>query len=86
MVDIPEGITLVGVSPMRQRKVYPESFKKDAVRRLLARGSRTVPELAKELESAKEFSPQHFRQTGFVRASQPRAYLLQLRWGGRVSG
>lgn len=34
---------------MRQRKVYPESFKKDAVRRLMARGSRTVSEVAKEL-------------------------------------
>jgi transposase len=34
---------------MRQRKVYPESFKKDAVRRLMARGSRTVTEIAKEL-------------------------------------
>src|SRR5262245_66305860 len=34
---------------MQQRKVYPESFKKDAVRRVMARGSRTVAEIAKEL-------------------------------------
>jgi len=34
---------------MRQRKTYPESFKKDAVRRLMARGSRTVTEIVKEL-------------------------------------
>lgn len=34
---------------MRQRKIYPESFKKDAVRRLMARGSRTVSEVVKEL-------------------------------------
>jgi transposase len=34
---------------MRQRKVYPESFKKDAVRRLMARGSKTVTDIAKEL-------------------------------------
>lgn len=34
---------------MQQRKVYPESFKRDAVRRVMARGSRTVSEIAKEL-------------------------------------
>jgi transposase len=34
---------------MRQRKVYPESFKKDAVCRLMARGSKTVTDIAKEL-------------------------------------
>lgn len=34
---------------MRQRKIYPESFKRDAVRRLMARGSRTVSEVVKEL-------------------------------------
>ena len=34
---------------MRQRKIYPESFKKDAVRRLMARGSKTVTEIVKEL-------------------------------------
>lgn len=34
---------------MRQRKVYPEPFKKDAVRRLMARGSKTVTDIAKEL-------------------------------------
>lgn len=34
---------------MQQRKVYPESFKKDAVRRVMARGSRTVAEIAREL-------------------------------------
>ena len=34
---------------MQQRKSRPDSFKKDAVRRLLARGSKTVTEIAKEL-------------------------------------
>lgn len=34
---------------MQQRKSRPESFKKDAVRRLLARGSKSVTEVAKEL-------------------------------------
>ena len=34
---------------MHQRKSHPDSFKKDAVRRLLARGSKTVTEIAKEL-------------------------------------
>lgn len=34
---------------MQQRKSHPASFKKDAVRRLLARGSKTVNEIAKEL-------------------------------------
>jgi len=34
---------------MQQRKSHPQSFKKDAVRRLLARGSKTVTEIAKEL-------------------------------------
>jgi transposase len=34
---------------MPQRKTRPDSFKKDAVRRLLARGSKTITEVAKEL-------------------------------------
>ena len=34
---------------MQQRKIRPDSFKKDAVRRLMARGSKTVSEIAKEL-------------------------------------
>ena len=34
---------------MQKRKSHPDSFKKDAVRRLIARGSKTVTEIAKEL-------------------------------------
>jgi len=34
---------------MQKRKSRPESFKKDAVRRLIARGSKSVEEIAKEL-------------------------------------
>jgi len=34
---------------MQKRKSHPESFKKDAVRRLIARGSKSVTEIAKEL-------------------------------------
>lgn len=34
---------------MQQRKLRPKSFKKDAVRRLMARGSKTVVEIAREL-------------------------------------
>ena len=34
---------------MQQRKSRPDSFKRDAVRRLIARGSKTVAEIAKEL-------------------------------------
>lgn len=34
---------------MQQRKIHPDSFKKDAVRRLMARGTKTIPEVAKEL-------------------------------------
>ena len=34
---------------MQQRNSHPDSFKKDAVRRLMARGSKTVAELAEEL-------------------------------------
>jgi transposase len=34
---------------MQQRKSHPDSFKKDAVRRVMARGSKTVAEVAKEL-------------------------------------
>ena len=34
---------------MQKRNSHPDSFKKDAVRRLLARGSKTVSEIAKEL-------------------------------------
>ena len=34
---------------MQQRKSRPESFKKDAVRRVMARGSKTIAEIAKEL-------------------------------------
>jgi transposase len=49
LVDIPKGITLVGVPPMQQRKRHPDSFKKDAVRRVMARGTKTVAEVAKDL-------------------------------------
>ncbi len=34
---------------MQHRKSRPDSFKKDAVRRVMARGSKTVTEIAKEL-------------------------------------
>lgn len=34
---------------MEQRKSRPDTFKKDAVRRLMARGSKTVAEIAREL-------------------------------------
>jgi transposase-like protein len=34
---------------MQHRKTHPDSFKKDAVRRPIARGSKTVTEIAKEL-------------------------------------
>lgn len=34
---------------MQQRKFRPDSFKRDAVRRVMARGTRTVAEIAKEL-------------------------------------
>jgi transposase len=34
---------------MQQRKSRPDSFKKDAVRRLMARGSKTIAEIAEEL-------------------------------------
>lgn len=34
---------------MQQRKSRPDSFKKDAVRRVIARGPKTVTEIAKEL-------------------------------------
>ena len=34
---------------MHQRKSRPDSFKRDAVRRLIARGTKTVGEVAKEL-------------------------------------
>ncbi len=34
---------------MQKRQSRPSSFKKDAVRRLLARGSKSVAEVAKEL-------------------------------------
>ena len=34
---------------MQQRNSHPDSFKKDAVRRLMARGSKTVEQLAEEL-------------------------------------
>lgn len=34
---------------MPQRMSRPDSFKKDAVRRLLARGSKTITEIANEL-------------------------------------
>lgn len=34
---------------MQQRKIRPDSFKKDAVRRVNARGAKTVAEIAKEL-------------------------------------
>lgn len=34
---------------MQKRKSRPESFKRDAVRRLIARGSKSVEEIAKEL-------------------------------------
>jgi transposase len=34
---------------MQKRKSRPESFKRDAVRRLIARGPKSVDEIAKEL-------------------------------------
>jgi transposase len=34
---------------MQKRKSHPESFKKDAVRRLIARGSKSVDDIAREL-------------------------------------
>lgn len=34
---------------MQQRKIRSESFKKDAVRRVMARGSKTIEDIAKEL-------------------------------------
>ena len=34
---------------MQQRKSHSDSFKKDAVRRVIARGSKTVAEITKEL-------------------------------------
>ena len=34
---------------MQKRKSRPESFKRDAVRRLIARGSKSVDEIANEL-------------------------------------
>ena len=34
---------------MQKRRLRPDSFKKDAVLRLLARGSKTITEIAKEL-------------------------------------
>ena len=34
---------------MQQRKSRPDSFKKDAVRRVMVRGAKTVTEIAKEL-------------------------------------
>ena len=34
---------------MEQRKSRPDSFKRDAVRRLLARGPKTIADIAKEL-------------------------------------
>jgi transposase len=34
---------------MQHRKSRPDAFKKDAVRRVMARGSKTVTEIAKEL-------------------------------------
>lgn len=34
---------------MPKRKQHPDSFKKDAVRRLLARGPKTIADIAKEL-------------------------------------
>ena len=34
---------------MQQRKRRPDSFKKDAVRRVMARGTKTVAEIAEEL-------------------------------------
>ena len=34
---------------MQKRKSRPESFKRDAVRRLIARGSKSIDDIAKEL-------------------------------------
>jgi transposase-like protein len=42
---------------MQQRKSHPDSFKKDAVRRLIARGSKTVTEIAKELGVSPSIAP-----------------------------
>ncbi len=52
---------------MQQRKIRPDSFKKDAVRRLMARGSKTVAEITKELGVSpsmlhrwrEQFGPEH---------------------------
>jgi transposase len=60
---------------MQQRKSRPDLFKKDAVRRLMARGSKTVAEIAKELGVSasmlhrwrERFEPE---LTGGVQASQ----------------
>jgi len=60
---------------MQQRKSRPDSFKKDAVRRLMARGSKTVSEIAKELGVSASMLHrwrERFEQelTGGVQASQ----------------
>jgi transposase len=38
---------------MQQKESRPDSFKKDAVRRLLARGPKTIADIAKELGVSK---------------------------------
>jgi transposase len=49
LVDSTKGTTLPGNPPMQQRMSRPDSFKIDAVRRLMARGPKTITEIAKEL-------------------------------------
>jgi transposase len=49
LAGTPKGITLLGVPPNAAQNITPDSFEKDAVRRLIARGSKTVTEIAKEL-------------------------------------
>jgi len=42
---------------MQKRKSRPESFKRDAVRRLIARGSKSVDEIARELGVSSSMLP-----------------------------
>jgi transposase len=48
-VDISKESNLWEVPPMRPQKTHTEAFKKDAVRRLMARGSKTIEAIAKEM-------------------------------------
>ncbi len=53
---------------MQQRRFRPESFKRDAVRRLMARGTETVAETAKALGREPEHASSPARTLG-ARAS-----------------